>query len=217
MSEQGRLFDNQGNPLFGNSTVVGVEWLRSGWPSILRNERDAQFAVNLWQILQRSPLWGRVSKRLEETVLWAVTLRLSYGGFLEICIGEPDDRSVLMWLEDFQVPWSQMASYLGVQNFEEEGLTDELEEAVWKAVFERAEEVKVQLERALPTEWDIIRFYCDPYGFKDYVEGCEILDEERYKEEMPLEVESYGAHSRLRALTESLFIWQAREETEEDW
>ncbi len=64
------------------------EWFDKGWSSILVRGHDKQFATNAWHPLRRSKLAPKLSGPHEEAALWAVMLRLSYVGFLEVAMDE---------------------------------------------------------------------------------------------------------------------------------
>ena len=180
------------------------EWFDRGWSTILVRGHDKQFAANVWHLLKRSRLAPKLSGLPEEAVLWAVMLRLSYGGFLELAMEEWDDRPVLTWLEDFGVSWDNMANYLSVGDYLPDGDTEALEDAVWNEMRERRPLLKAEVTRVLSTTTRIVDFYCDPFGFRDVLSGGEFPDDDqRDDEERALEPEQLG---KLWDWVDELFI-----------
>jgi hypothetical protein len=178
-------------------------WLAEAWPSILTSGHDKQFAVNAWRILKASPLWQLITAAPHEVVLWALTLRLSYGGFLEIVIDERDDREVLWLLESFGVAGADMARYLGLDTVSDED-TDTLTDAVWQAVLERVKPLAERLRAALEPDFDIIYFYSDPFGMREVLAGKPLPnDEERLEDELPIDS---GKVFQLWSWIDALFI-----------
>lgn len=126
------------------------DWFSRGWPGILRSGHDLQFAENAWQLLRRSGLAPKLNGPREEAILWALMLRLSYGGFLEVAIEEFDDRSVLTWLEGFGVPLADIATHLSVEAFLTDEDTEALEDELFRASATRGGHFAVQLGEDLP-------------------------------------------------------------------